>query len=355
MATEPLLTISAFARAVELAPSTLRYYDEAGLLPPAEVDPRTGYRYYTPELERRASLIRRMRNVGVPVETMRTALAGPPERAAAVLAGFAERAARNAQQTQAVIDEIVSALQGQVPIQDVAVTVDGPELAAGLRKVARAASDHELALRGVLLDVDGGAITPVATDRYWLAHWSIPVAEAQTPDCRAFLPLDGLEDLTSRLEHHDAVTIEFGSGKVTICDETDSMPIPTADDRFPAYRLIVPDTAARSGRVTFDRSALTALLSAGPGDDETPIRFAVGTDRLGVSRLGDTESTRIDAVTSGTSTTMWFPAALLRKALDTMVGSAVSLVYSTSDRAVQLIPVEQNRLGVLMMPSRPEP
>jgi hypothetical protein len=46
--TRPLLTISAFARAVDLAPSTLRYYDECGLLPPTEVDARTGYRYYTP-------------------------------------------------------------------------------------------------------------------------------------------------------------------------------------------------------------------------------------------------------------------------------------------------------------------
>ncbi|MGH3741004.1 MAG: MerR family DNA-binding transcriptional regulator, partial [Micromonosporaceae bacterium] len=46
--TAPLLTISAFARAVHLTPSALRYYHEAGLLPPAEVDARTGYRYYTP-------------------------------------------------------------------------------------------------------------------------------------------------------------------------------------------------------------------------------------------------------------------------------------------------------------------
>jgi DNA-binding transcriptional MerR regulator len=58
--TRPLLTISAFARAVDLAPSTLRYYDECGLLPPTEVDARTGYRYYTPDLARRAHLVRRL-------------------------------------------------------------------------------------------------------------------------------------------------------------------------------------------------------------------------------------------------------------------------------------------------------
>ncbi len=352
MTTEPLLTISAFARAVDLAPSTLRYYDEAGLLPPAEVDPRTGYRYYTPELERRAALIRRMRDIGVPVEAMRLMLAGPPERAAAVLGGFAERAARKARQAYTVVDEIVSALEGERAAQDVAVTVDGPELAAALRKVSRAASDHEVPLRGVLLDLGSGAITPAATDRYWLAYWSVPVAEVQTPDRRAFVPLDCLDELASRLDHHDVVTVEFGTGKISICDETDSVPVTTADDRFPAYRLIVPGPAARTGRVTLDRSSLTALLPAG---DDAPIRLAVGTDRLGVHRFGESESTRIDAATSGRSTALWFSAGLLRKALDTLVGSTVSLAYSTTDRAVQLIPVEQSRLGVLLMPSRPQP
>lgn len=71
-----LLTIGAFARAVELSPSALRYYDDCGLLAPAEVDGSTGYRYYSPELASRARLVRWMRDVGVPVETMRVVLDG---------------------------------------------------------------------------------------------------------------------------------------------------------------------------------------------------------------------------------------------------------------------------------------
>lgn len=90
MPMEPLLSIGAFARAVGLAPSALRYYDEAGLLSPAEVDGRTGYRYYTPDLERRAFIIRRLRAVAVPVETMRAVLDGSSDKAQA----SAERTAR---------------------------------------------------------------------------------------------------------------------------------------------------------------------------------------------------------------------------------------------------------------------
>lgn len=342
------MTISAFARAVELAPSALRYYDEAGLLPPAEVDPRTGYRYYTPELERRALLIRRMRDVGVPVDSMRMVLAGPPARAAEILAGFAERAAHNARQASATVDEIVSALSGEVSVSPAAVTVDGPALAAGLRRVARAASGVEDPLRGVLLDLGPGGITVVATDRYWLAYWTIPVAEAQVADRRAFVSLAGLEELADHLARRDVVTVSFAAGELEVCDEAGVVPFAMLDDRFPAYRLIVP--AERVGRVTFDRSALTRLLPV----DDTPIRLAVGTDRLVVSVAGGSEGARVEAVTSGQPVTMWLSSSLLRAALDVMVGSLVSLVHSGTDRAVQLIPVEQNSLGVLLMPGRPQ-
>jgi DNA polymerase-3 subunit beta len=348
---EPLLTISAFARAVELAPSTLRYYDEAGLLEPAEVDQRTGYRYYTPELVRRAGLIRRMRDIGVPVEAMREVLAGPPERAAAILSEFAERAARNARQAYATVDEILAVLSTPATAPDLAVTVPGPELAAAIRKVSRAASERETHLNGVLLDVAKSAITAVATDRYWLAYWSVPVAESQLPERRIFVPQDALDALTDSLDHGDEVTLELGSNSAKLSDESETAPIGTADDRFPAYRLILPRTDDRAGRVTFEREALTAMLA----NADIPVRLAIGkAGRVSVARLGESEGTRLQAVTSGTPATLWFPANVLRRALDTLVGDAVSLVYSAPDRPVQLVPVEQSRLRVLLMPSRPQ-
>lgn len=351
MTSEPLLTISAFARAVELAPSTLRYYDEAGLLTPAEVDPRTGYRYYTPELVRRAGLIRRMRDIGVPVEAMREVLAGPPERAAGILGEFAERAARNARQAYTTVDDILAVLEGPAAAPDVAVTVAGPELAAAVRKVSNAASERETPLNGVLVELAEGAVTSVATDRYWLAYWSVPVAESQVAERRIFVPRDGLDSLTNRLDHGDEVTLQFGPRSAAIADESETVPIETADDRFPAYRLIVPRTEERAGRLTFERNALTALLA----EPDLPVRLAIGKqDRVSVARLGESESTRLPAVTSGTPATLWFASNVLRRALDTMVGEAVSLVYAAPDRPVQLVPVEQGRLRVLLMPSRPQ-
>ena len=43
-----LLTIGEFAARTRLAPTALRYYDDAGLLRPAAVDAGSGYRRYAP-------------------------------------------------------------------------------------------------------------------------------------------------------------------------------------------------------------------------------------------------------------------------------------------------------------------
>ncbi|HEY3894824.1 MAG TPA: MerR family transcriptional regulator [Pseudonocardiaceae bacterium] len=51
------LTIGEFARASRLTQKALRLYDELGLLPPAHVDPRSGYRTYDLAQLERAQLV----------------------------------------------------------------------------------------------------------------------------------------------------------------------------------------------------------------------------------------------------------------------------------------------------------
>ncbi|MFJ2935145.1 MerR family transcriptional regulator [Streptomyces sp. NPDC087219] len=62
-----MLTIGDFARASRLSAKALRRYDELGLLPPARVDPFTGYRYYAGEQLERARLIAWLRRIGMPL------------------------------------------------------------------------------------------------------------------------------------------------------------------------------------------------------------------------------------------------------------------------------------------------
>ncbi|GLF95814.1 MerR family transcriptional regulator [Streptomyces yaizuensis] len=65
------LTIGAFSRLSRLSAKALRRYDELGLLPPASVDPFTGYRYYDESQVERARLVVWLRRIGMPLAGVR--------------------------------------------------------------------------------------------------------------------------------------------------------------------------------------------------------------------------------------------------------------------------------------------
>jgi DNA-binding transcriptional MerR regulator len=69
------LTIGEFATLSHLSVRTLRRYHVAGLLEPAEVDPFTSYRYYTAGQIAQAQVIRRLRDLDVPLAGIKAILA----------------------------------------------------------------------------------------------------------------------------------------------------------------------------------------------------------------------------------------------------------------------------------------
>jgi DNA-binding transcriptional MerR regulator len=74
MPENPLLRIGDFSRASSLSVKALRAYHESGLLEPAEVDPQTGYRSYSAAQLTDAAVIRRLRQLDVPLEAIRAVL-----------------------------------------------------------------------------------------------------------------------------------------------------------------------------------------------------------------------------------------------------------------------------------------
>jgi DNA-binding transcriptional MerR regulator len=66
-----LMNIGEFARLSRLSPKALRLYDELGLLPPARVDPDSGYRFYAAEQLETARLVAELRQIGVPLAQIR--------------------------------------------------------------------------------------------------------------------------------------------------------------------------------------------------------------------------------------------------------------------------------------------
>ncbi|MBB5081677.1 MerR family transcriptional regulator [Nonomuraea endophytica] len=71
-----LMPIGQFARLSRLSIKQLRHYAELGLLPPAHVDPDTGYRYYHPAQARHALTIGLLRSLDVPLATVADVLTG---------------------------------------------------------------------------------------------------------------------------------------------------------------------------------------------------------------------------------------------------------------------------------------
>ena len=70
------LSISEFAALMGTSRQTLLYYDRIGLLPPARVDPHTGYRRYDRRQIGVLSLIQTLSGLGVPLVEIRRELAG---------------------------------------------------------------------------------------------------------------------------------------------------------------------------------------------------------------------------------------------------------------------------------------
>ena len=68
MQKQQLIPIGGFSQMTRLSVKALRLYAENGLLPPAYVDPETGYRYYRPDQAHRARNIRTLRSVDMPLD-----------------------------------------------------------------------------------------------------------------------------------------------------------------------------------------------------------------------------------------------------------------------------------------------
>jgi DNA-binding transcriptional MerR regulator/effector-binding domain-containing protein len=109
------LPIGAFSRLTHLSVKTLRYYHEIGLLEPAVVDPFSGYRYYRTGQAETAQLIRRFRDLEMPVADVKAVLAAPDQASRdRILAGHLDRLRQQLRQTEAAVDSLRSMLDGSL-------------------------------------------------------------------------------------------------------------------------------------------------------------------------------------------------------------------------------------------------
>jgi DNA-binding transcriptional MerR regulator len=98
------VAIGDFSRASHLSVKTLRHYHEVGLLEPWEVDPANGYRYYSEDQIPVAQVIRRLRDLQMPVAEVKSVLAASdPEARNRLIAGHLDRLEDDLAQTRAAV------------------------------------------------------------------------------------------------------------------------------------------------------------------------------------------------------------------------------------------------------------
>lgn len=71
------VTIGEFSRMTHLSAKALRLYHGEGILVPAEVDPATGYRWYGLDQVATAQVVRRLRELDLPLDDVRALLTAP--------------------------------------------------------------------------------------------------------------------------------------------------------------------------------------------------------------------------------------------------------------------------------------
>ncbi|MER6450015.1 MerR family transcriptional regulator [Streptomyces venezuelae] len=173
-------SIGEMGRDSGLGVSALRFYDRAGVLLPARVDPATGYRWYAPEQLDEARLLARLRQAGMPLADVRLVLAawsgGDTGLVPLLLDGHLRRLERELADARGALSAVRARLghkESTMPTTALTarLTVPAAELAAALDSVRFAAgTDPELpVLGGILFDAEGTDLHVVATDRYRMA------------------------------------------------------------------------------------------------------------------------------------------------------------------------------------------
>lgn len=115
------LSIGDFSRMTHVSVKALRHYHDVGLLVPAEIDPFSGYRYYDSGQVGSAQVIRRFRDLGMPIEEVRSLLEAPDVRARnEVIMAHMDRMHAQLVQTQSTVDSLRSLLAPEplpVPVE----------------------------------------------------------------------------------------------------------------------------------------------------------------------------------------------------------------------------------------------
>ncbi|MEU4782734.1 MerR family transcriptional regulator [Micromonospora sp. NPDC023633] len=297
-------SIGELARASGLTVSALRFYDSAGVLAPALVDPATGYRWYTGDQVAPARLVAGLRRVGMPVAEIAAALRSEPAQVHRLLDAHLRRLEDGLADARRELSRIRTLIDAEEPMVTTSLVLSRADLAAAVDAVRFAVgADPELpVLGGVLFESDPDGVRLVATDRHRLA---VARADARVdgPPVRVLAPVAFVDEVRALL---DTGTGGTGEARLTVAGDAIAVRVAgrTVDADalpydFPDHRRLLrpPADDGPAHRLTVDAHALRAALTSADAPvvtrrhDGVPLAVTVlGPDgRGGVRLLGADE------------------------------------------------------------------
>lgn len=342
------MPIGAFAELAGLTKSALRFYDDAGLLQPQLVDPATSYRLYSESQLVRASQLRQLREIGMPLSTIGRFFAAGVEEASrlideqvAQVAGAAASLQRAAATLKASLGEEARLILCELP---------GPVLAAAVDQVlATTVHDAEVpVLGGVRLEADPDTVSLTATDRYRLATRTLVPVHPSAGSWAGTLAGEDLQAATSRLRRSPSVSVEAGDrtlgfrlveGAVAHCR--------LLAQAFPDYRLLLRSLPAVTHRATVEKQQILKAL-----EQQAPekVGLQVGGGRL--SLLLPDLALDLNGSATGPDLTLWFELTTLYPALSHALGNDLMLDLRGADQPATVRSADDGDLTTLVMPCR---
>lgn len=276
-----LLGIGKVSALSGLPVSALRFYDGADVLPPALVDPSSGYRYYRPDQVRQARLVAHLRRVGLPLDGIRTVVA-EPTHAGPVLAAHLDRLEAGLADARREISIVHDLLKNtETPMYH--CTLPATALVQALREVRYAVSHEptEERLHGVYLDSEAGRVRVVATDRYRLAASAMSTSEPT--DLHLLLPVAAVDELLTG-DPTGSLDVLVTDGTITLTGEHLTVRAEVPDVDFPSYRALLEHGRRR---VLVDAAGLRSQLEAEATTTATSGERVAAADDVSLLTIGE--------------------------------------------------------------------
>ncbi|MFF3984155.1 MerR family transcriptional regulator [Streptomyces sp. NPDC001797] len=285
-------SIGEMARDSGLGVSALRFYDRAGVLVPAWVDPVSGYRWYEPGQLEEARLLARLRRAGMPLADIRLVLAGwsgaDTGLVRKLLTAHLRRLERGLSDARGEFSALRALLDQRENVMtslrtaSVRLSVAAPGLADALDAVRFAAStDPELPmLGGVLFDIEGDSLHAVATDRYRMAVARAAVTGHEGGRVQVIVPTPLAGAMRALLDGEGPARLSLDGDRVTLEAGERQAAGRCLDHDFPDYRRLLPRPGGR--RTVVEVAAFRQALETGPVRSGEP-----GAPDLSVLRVTD--------------------------------------------------------------------